>query len=222
MGWWRAALVVIAGLLVGAALVPIGTRERTHDVASQVRGIRHVKAAVGRLDNPSFDAYRSSCLTAPSSDCPNLTFDCLVYGRGSNPTALELCVDPEGRIVEAMDRRFGKDRIWSVRYNYGLSPVRVDRAEVDALLRRAGAYEPSVSSASATRGPPGSRVTIRGSSIQNTYIVRFGGVPAVRVVVDSPTRVDAVVPPNAKSGPLVLITTSGPLQVIPRFEVTRS
>ena len=66
-------------------------------------------------------------------------FDCLTYRRGENVFALELCVDGSGRVVEAIDRRTYDRRIWSLRFDPGASTDRVDRAEVDSLLRRMGA-----------------------------------------------------------------------------------
>ena len=66
-------------------------------------------------------------------------FDCLVYRRGPNPYALELCVDHTGRVVEAIDRRTVDRKIWSLTFEPASSPVRVDRAEVDRLLARMGA-----------------------------------------------------------------------------------
>ena len=66
-------------------------------------------------------------------------FDCLVYRRGPNPYALELCVDPAGRVVEAIDRRTVDRKIWSLTFEPASSPVRVGRAVVDRLLQKMGA-----------------------------------------------------------------------------------
>src|SRR3712207_7153364 len=33
--------------------------------------------------------------------------DCLTYRRGANPFALELCMNGQGRVIEAIDRRRG-------------------------------------------------------------------------------------------------------------------
>jgi hypothetical protein len=119
----RLALAVTAGIALFAVLVAIGRWERSHRAAAQSRGMREVARAVGPLDSPSLDAFRVLG-----------NFDCLLYKRGPNPFALELCVDRSGRIVEAIDRRGGSVRIWSLRDDPTRSTVRVDRAEVERLL----------------------------------------------------------------------------------------
>ncbi len=119
----RLALAVTAGIVLAAVLVAIGRWERSHRAAVQSRGMREVARTVGPLDSPSLDAFRVLG-----------NFDCLLYKRGPNPFALELCVDRSGRIVEAIDRRGGSVRIWSLRDDPTRSTVRVDRAEVERLL----------------------------------------------------------------------------------------
>jgi len=88
-------------LVVLVALVPVGRWERGHRADTQNRGLRSVLAAVGPLDQPSLDAFRYL-----------FNFQCLLYKRGTNPFALELCTDAQGRLVEAIDRRSGSPRIW--------------------------------------------------------------------------------------------------------------
>jgi hypothetical protein len=115
---WAAAAVVLAGVLVG-----VGRWERSHRAAGQSRGMEKVASAIGPLDSPSLDAFRVLG-----------DFDCLLYKRGPNPYALELCIDRSGRVVEAIDRRGGKVRFWSLRDDPTRSQVHVDRAEVQRLL----------------------------------------------------------------------------------------
>ena len=117
---WALAYLVLVG-----ALVPVGRWERSHRAHDQVRGLRRVLAAVGPLDQPSLDAFRHL-----------ERFDCLLYRRRANPFALELCVDHAGRLVEAIDRRHGRAKIWSLRDDPSRSTVRVDQAEVERLLRK--------------------------------------------------------------------------------------
>jgi hypothetical protein len=117
---WAAASLVLA-----AVLIPVGRWERSHRAHEQVRGLRKVLSAVGPLDQPSLDAFRHL-----------QRFDCLIYKRGGNPFALELCVDHSGRLVEAIDRTSGKPKIWSLRDDPTRSTVRLDRSEVERLLRR--------------------------------------------------------------------------------------
>jgi hypothetical protein len=110
-----------------AALVGVGRFERSHEVRREVNGFRVVERLIGPLDSPSLSGYRVAA-----------GFDCLTYRRG-NIFALELCVDRAGRVVEAIDRRSFERRIWSLAFDPSASTERVDRAEVDRLLRKMGA-----------------------------------------------------------------------------------
>jgi hypothetical protein len=123
----RLLLVVAAAALAVLALVGIGRWEGAHRADEQMAGMRRVLAEVGPLDSSSLSAFRYLS-----------KFQCLVYERGSNPLALEVCVDADGRVVEAIDRRSGDPKIWSLREEPSRSTVRVDRAEVDRLLRKMG------------------------------------------------------------------------------------
>ena len=89
--------------------------------------MRAVVRAVGRLDSPTLDSYRAGLVP----------FDCLLYRRGANRYALELCIDEYGRLVEALDRRHGL-RFWSLREEPQRSTIRFDHAEVERLLRKLG------------------------------------------------------------------------------------
>lgn len=124
----RVAALAGAAVAFLLVLIPIGRWERTRHARDEVRGMRRVLAAVGPLDNPTLDAYRVGLVP----------FDCLVYKRGSNPYALELCIDPQGRLVETIDRRSGTPRIWSLREDPTRSTIRVDLSEVETLLRKLG------------------------------------------------------------------------------------
>ena len=121
----RAVAWAVGCILILAVLIPIGRWERADRAHVQARGLRKVLAAIGPLDQPALDAFRHL-----------ERFDCLIYRRGRNPFALELCVDHSGRVVEAIDRRSGEPRIWSLRDDPRRSTVRVDLAEVERLLRR--------------------------------------------------------------------------------------
>jgi hypothetical protein len=124
---WRArsglALAAVVGL--AALLVGVARWEHRHEVRREAAGFRIVERLIGRLDDPSLSGFRR----LPSVDC-------LTYRRGANRYALELCVDPAGRVVEAIDRRRDTRRIWSLTFDPASSTVRVDRGEVDRLLRR--------------------------------------------------------------------------------------
>ena len=108
-------------------LVLVGRWERGERSEDQSARMREVAAAVGSLDDPSLTAYRYFA-----------EFQCLAYRRGPVRLALELCVGWDGRVIEAIDRRSGTPKIWSLRDDPTGSTVRVDRCEVDRLLMRMG------------------------------------------------------------------------------------
>jgi hypothetical protein len=124
----RAAAFGALALVLLLALIPIGRWERAHHARDEIRGMRRVLAAVGPIGNSTLDAYRVGLVP----------FDCLIYKRGSNPYALELCIDPRGRLVETIDRRSGAPKFWSLREDPTRSTIRVDRNHVNRLLRKLG------------------------------------------------------------------------------------
>jgi hypothetical protein len=118
----------VVALVVLAALVPLGRWEGKRHADTEVRGMGETLALIGPLDSPTLSGYR----VLPE-------FDCLVYRRGSNPFALEVCVDREGRVVETIDRWSFERRIHSLREDPDASTLHVDRTLVVRLLRRMGA-----------------------------------------------------------------------------------
>ena len=119
---FAAAAVAIALLLVG-----VGRWEGARHADEEMAGMRGVLSEVGELDDERLSAFRYLA-----------NFQCLVYRRGENPLALELCVDANGRLIEAIDRRSGDPEIWSLREEPSRSTIRLDRAQVDRLLLRMG------------------------------------------------------------------------------------
>jgi hypothetical protein len=117
--------IVLVAVLVLVALVPIGAWERDRRADGESAGMRTVLEEVGPLDSQDLRGFRIFA-----------NFDCLVYERGRNDFALELCVDDSGRVVEAIDRRDGTAEVWSLRDDPSRSKVVVDRGEVNRLLRR--------------------------------------------------------------------------------------
>jgi hypothetical protein len=126
-------LALVGGVVLLVLIVLVGRWEGRRHERAENAGMRRVLALVGPLDNRSLDAYRIDI---------DFEFDCLLYRRGSNSVALELCFDRSGRVVEAIDRRSGKARISSLREHPEASTIRVDRAEVVRLLKRLGAPPP--------------------------------------------------------------------------------
>ena len=124
---WRRASVALAGV-VAVVLVAIGRWEGTREAHREVRGFQIVQRLIGPLDSSSLSGFR----VLPR-------FDCLTYRRGTNPFALELCIDNAGRVVEAIDRRQYDRRIWSLRFDPSASTDHVDRQEVGRLLHKMGA-----------------------------------------------------------------------------------
>ena len=122
-------LVAAAAVAALVALIPVGRWERTRHAERQMSGVREVWNAVGgRLDAPGLSGYRLMG-----------TFNCVTYRRGGHDFGLELCVDPEGRVIEAIDRRGDEPEIWSIREDPTRSTLRVDPDELSRLLERMGA-----------------------------------------------------------------------------------
>jgi hypothetical protein len=121
----RTVLVAAAVLVAFVVLVAIGAWERERRADRESAGMRAVLGEVGPLDSPDLRGFRIFA-----------NFRCLVYERGRNDFALELCVDGRGRVVEAIDRRDGTAEVWSLRDDPSQSEVVVDRGEVNRLLRR--------------------------------------------------------------------------------------
>jgi hypothetical protein len=124
------ALLTLAAVAALAALVFVGRWEGRRHARSELAGMRRTLAAVGPLDNHTLTAYRIDI---------DSSFDCLIYRRGSNRLALELCFDRTGRLVETIDRRSGKRRISSLREDPQASTIRFDWDEIVRLLKRLGA-----------------------------------------------------------------------------------
>lgn len=127
----RSALIASVGLVAVGVLVClalVGRWEKDRWVDSQLRGIARVERLIGPLDQKALFGFR----VLPQ-------FDCLVYQRGVDRLALELCIDAQGRVVQAVDRRGGARRYYDLHSDPGDASIRVDRAEVDRLLRKMGA-----------------------------------------------------------------------------------
>jgi len=101
------------------AAVAYGRSEGERAVDVQQRGLLAVRAAVGaRLVHPTQSVYD-----------PGSGLQCLVYRVGRRPSALELCFDSAGGLIEAVDRR-GKERISTVRWSRSDAPLHIPPSEV--------------------------------------------------------------------------------------------
>lgn len=114
-----------AAALVALALVGIGRWEGSRHGDTQNAGIERVRDTVGALDSETLTGFRFLA-----------RFQCLVYSRGTNTFALELCVDRQGRVVEAIDRTSGDTEYWSLREDPSRADVVVDRNQVERLIVR--------------------------------------------------------------------------------------
>jgi hypothetical protein len=121
----RASTLVVAAVVVIGALVVVGRWERSRQIDHQAAGMRHVLALIGPLDNPTLAGFR----VLPS-------FDCLTYRRDGNGLALEVCVDPAGRVVQTIDRRTATRHFWTLQFEPAASPVRASWPEVERLVKK--------------------------------------------------------------------------------------
>ena len=119
----RLAAVLAVVLLAALAIVAVGRAERTRHANRENDGIERVHAAVGDLDGSTLAGFRFAT-----------EFQCLIHRRGSRTFALELCVDWEGRVIEAIDRRGDQTEIWSLREDPGRARVRFDRREFERVV----------------------------------------------------------------------------------------
>ena len=91
------------------------------------------------------------------------------------------------------------------------NPVRVRTLEVQP---------PTLTRFNPTRGPVGTQVTLTGTHLFEASAVRFNGVDASRFEVFSGTSIEAVVPPEAATGPISVITPGGTAVSADPFTVT--
>jgi len=124
MSWRRASALALAAVVTLAALVAVGRWERSRQIYSQAAGIRRILRLIGPLDNRTLAGFR----VLP-------TFDCLSYKRGGNGLALEVCVDPAGRVVQAIDRRTVHRHFWTLQCDPSASPVHASWPEVQRLVK---------------------------------------------------------------------------------------
>jgi len=114
---------VAAVVLVGAVvLVALGRIERRSEQRHNVDGIARVRALVGGNVAHPADFRQSTGLS------------CLLYGGPQRVFALELCIDPSGRLVEAVDRRAPVSKFYSVTSEPSAARQRLDPGLVARLI----------------------------------------------------------------------------------------
>jgi hypothetical protein len=118
-------LIAIGVVVLALLLVVIGRHERSHEQAATSAGIARVRAAIGpSLSKPGPDDY----VLEPGRSC-------LLYGVGDRTYALELCFDPSGRIVEAVDRRGTTSKFYSLVEEPGAARLHANPKLIDSLLK---------------------------------------------------------------------------------------
>jgi hypothetical protein len=118
------AALAVLGVL--ALLVAVGRWEERRAAREQIAGMRTVLTAIGGdIVSPSLSGYRYG----PP--------DCLAYHDKVMLLALQLCFDPEGRVVQAVDRRPDQPRYYSLEYKPSLSTIRFPPEKVAELVKLA-------------------------------------------------------------------------------------
>lgn len=119
----RVVVAAAVVLLAAVALVAVARWERSRHADHENAGIERVRSAVGELNGRTLAGFRVL-----------QDFQCLIYRRRGRIFGLELCVDWDGRVVEAIDRRGDEVEIWSLREDPGHARVRVDRREFERIV----------------------------------------------------------------------------------------
>jgi hypothetical protein len=117
-----------AGLAAAVALglVAIGRVEGHRQQQQTVRGIERVRAAIG----PS--------LTHPGPTDYVATGDetCLLWASGGRSYALELCMNWQGEVIEADDRRGVTLEVYRLVGHPGAAPFRIDPQLTSSLVTK--------------------------------------------------------------------------------------
>ena len=92
----------------------------------------------------------------------------------------------------------------------------------EAVATTLKVYPPTLTRFSPTRGAVGTRVTLAGTHFHGAAAVAFNGVPAARFEVVSGTSIEAVVPLQARGGPIRVITPGGTAESTDPFTVIDS
>ena len=129
----RLVTVVALALVALAVAAAVGRWERQRNAGAQNREMAVVYrlATSDGLISPRLHFYRLF-----------YEFDCLVYGQAGRPVAVsayELCFDPQGRLVETIDRRTSTPVFGTLRTDPSLATLTVPVPRLLAALRALGA-----------------------------------------------------------------------------------
>jgi hypothetical protein len=113
--------------VLAIVIVVVGREERTSERRHDLDGIALVRSLVGRRIGSAVNYRVSSNLY------------CLLYSARRRVFALELCVDGQGRIVEAVDRRGTLPTFYSVAAEPTAANERLDLHLVSRLIAKLSA-----------------------------------------------------------------------------------
>ena len=119
----RVVGALVAAVILALAVVGVARWEGDRHAEQENDGIERVYEAVGRLDASSLQGFRFLD-----------DFQCLIYRAGGRKFGLELCVDWDGRVIEAIDRRGGDVHISSLREDPQRARVLVDRHRFERVI----------------------------------------------------------------------------------------
>jgi hypothetical protein len=123
----RRLVMVVAVAVAAVAVVAVGQYGRRHEQAATERGIERVRAAIGSLGRPGPSDYT---LANPGRSC-------LLWAVNGRIYALQLCIDAQGRVIEAVDRRGWTAKFYSFTDEPSAAKLRISPKLFDALLARA-------------------------------------------------------------------------------------
>jgi hypothetical protein len=127
---------------------------------------------------------------------------------------------PTQMIVTIPPGPTGGTGIVSIESNFGTNTFSV------VLIPRPPPPQPSIQSFDPTDSPPGNPVLIRGFYLRSPSEVRFNGVPSPEIrdvsfpAGDASSLIRAIVPTNASSGPITVVSPSGEATSAKAFRVS--
>lgn len=133
-------LTLALAVATAAALVGIGRWQENRDVRRENADMARLFTLAAKQRIP--DGWRIDG-----------SFRCLLYRLGANPFAYELCFDPAGALVEAIDRRSGLPVASTLRFQTSRAALHVSSSGLDVVLREMRAFVPAAVRGSAVRYP---------------------------------------------------------------------